>query len=193
MACLPLSPSLSSSSSSQCTPPPPPNAALPPPPPLLSQYHQKLHTFTLLAVWSQRHLTSALPLLLLLLLCPARPIGHTPNPHPAPVAPKQQQQQLDPQTSLAPRTLSSACCVLLSPTRPAASTSLTSPDRPSSHHSSPASSSQLSPLALLHAYCCARVLACVSVCGSTVRFTSATACLLACCLLCWSPPRRPPQ
>ena len=147
------------------------------------------------------HLCSALPLPpLLLLLCPARPIGHTPNPHPAPVAPKQQQQQQLSAPDLPPappRTLLCVrACVLLSPTRPAASTSLTSPDRPtklppSSHHSSPASSSQLSPLALLHAYCCARVLACVSVCGSTVRFTSATACLLAaCCLLCWSPPHR---
>ena len=71
------------------------------------------YLYPLLAVRSRRHLCSALPLPLLL-LCPARPIGHTPNPHPAPVAPSQ----------LSPTLLG----VLLSPTRTAASTSLTSPN-----------------------------------------------------------------
>lgn len=71
--------------------------------------------------------------------------------------------------------------MLLSPTPTAASTSLTS------HLTRPSSSSskaRLSP-SVLHAYC-ARVLACLllaclSVCGSTVRFTSSSCLLLAVC------------
>ena len=143
-------------------------------------------------------LCSALPLPLPLplppLLCLARPIGRTPNPHaqrPAPVAPRQQLSA----PGLPPRTL---LAVLLSPTRPAAaSTGLTSPDRPSSQPAHPASSpSQLTQpapaarLVLLHAHCTralACLLACLRACLCVVRryaSLQAVACLLACLPAC---------
>lgn len=176
-ACLPLSPSLSSSSSSQCTPPPP-NAALPPPPPLLSQYHQKLHT--LLAVWSQRHLTSALPLLLLLLLCPARPIGHTPNPHPAPVAPKQQQQQLS--APDLPPAQDPLLCLLCCSSRPLAQQQ--APASPHPTDQAPTTAPQPAPASsrLSPSYTPIAVLGCLLACLCVVRRYASLQLLLACLL-----------
>jgi len=148
------------------------------------------YLYPLLAVWSWRNL-SATTATALLLLCPARPIGHTPNPHPAPVAPSQQATALPParpSTQDPPTRAPLAHSPTSSKHKHQHQPHPTRPHQASSQHSShPAPAARLSPSSytpivlgrLLACWpaCCLRACLCV------VRRYASLQLLLA-CLLC---------